>query len=64
VEAAKKAGTTDPQKVAAAMHGGPWETVLGPLSFDKKGDITSVGWAVYRWDKEGNYEELVEAGRT
>jgi branched-chain amino acid transport system substrate-binding protein len=63
-EAAKKAGTTDPQKVAAAMHGGPWETVLGPLSFDKKGDITSVGWAVYRWDKEGNYEELVEAGRT
>ena len=31
----------DPQKVAAAIHAGTWDTVLGPLSFDKKGDITA-----------------------
>src|ERR1700728_1157330 len=63
-EAAKKAGTTDPQKVAAAMHGGTGDTVLGPLSFDKKGDISSIAWAVYRWDKDGNYDEITESGRS
>jgi branched-chain amino acid transport system substrate-binding protein len=64
-QAAAKAGTTDPQKVAAAMRGGTWDTVLGPISYDNKGDITSGGWAVYRWDKDGNYDEIAgEAGRS
>ncbi len=63
-QAAAKAGTFDAQKVAAAMRGGTWDTVLGPISFDKKGDITSGGWAVYRWDKDGNYDEITEAGRS
>jgi branched-chain amino acid transport system substrate-binding protein len=62
--AAAKAGTLDPQKVAAAMHSGTWDTVLGPLSFNKKGDITAIGWAVYRWDKNGNYDEITEESRT
>jgi branched-chain amino acid transport system substrate-binding protein len=62
--AVAKAGTLDPQKVAAAMHAGTWETVLGPLSFNKKGDITAIGWAVYRWDKNGNYDEITEESRT
>jgi branched-chain amino acid transport system substrate-binding protein len=61
-QAAAKAGTTDPQKVAAAMHAGTWDTVLGPMSFDKKGDITHGGWAMYRWDKNGNYEQITEGG--
>jgi hypothetical protein len=39
--------------------------VLGPISYDNKGDITSGGWAVYRWDKDGNYDEIAgEAGRS
>ncbi len=64
-QAAAKAGTTDPQKVAATLRGGTWDTVLGPLTYDKKGDITSGGWAVYRWDKDGNYDEIYpEAGRS
>jgi branched-chain amino acid transport system substrate-binding protein len=61
-QAAQKAGTTDPQKVAAALHAGSWDTVLGPISFDKKGDITAGGWAVYRWDKNGNYEQITGVG--
>jgi branched-chain amino acid transport system substrate-binding protein len=61
-QAATKAGTTDPQKVAAAMRAGTWDTVLGPMSFDNKGDITGGGWAVYRWDKSGNYEQITESG--
>jgi branched-chain amino acid transport system substrate-binding protein len=63
-QAAAKAGTTDAQKVAAVMRTGTWDTVLGPISFDKKGDITAGGWAVYRWDKDGNYEEATEPGRS
>jgi branched-chain amino acid transport system substrate-binding protein len=63
-QAAAKAGTLDPQKVAAAMHAGTWDTVLGPLAFDKKGDITAIGWAVYRWDKDGNYEEISEPSKS
>jgi branched-chain amino acid transport system substrate-binding protein len=61
-QAAAKAGTTDPQKVAAALHAAAWDTVLGSLSFDKKGDINGGGWAVYRWNKEGNYEEISGGG--
>jgi branched-chain amino acid transport system substrate-binding protein len=63
-QAAAKAGSVDGQKVAATMHADTWDTVLGPLSFDKKGDITAIGWAVFRWDKDGNYDEITESGRT
>lgn len=63
-QAAAKAGTIDPQKVAAAIHAGTWDTVLGPMSFDKKGDIAAIGWAVYRWDNSGNYEEITALGRS
>ena len=63
-QAAAKAGSVDGQKVAATMHADTWDTVLGPLSFDKKGDITAIGWAVFRWDKDGNYDEITEPGRT
>jgi branched-chain amino acid transport system substrate-binding protein len=63
-QAATKAGTLDPKKVAAAMHSGTWDTVLGPISFDKKGDITAIGWAVFRWDKKGDYDEITEGSKT
>ena len=58
-EAAKKANSTDPKKVAAMMKsGGPWASVLGPVSFDKKGDVTSGGYVMYIWDKNGNYSQM------
>jgi branched-chain amino acid transport system substrate-binding protein len=63
-QAAAKAGTTDSKKVADAMHTGTWDTVLGPISFDKKGDITTIDWAVYRWTKDGNYEEIAEQSKS
>lgn len=54
----KKAGSTDPKKVAAALHGGlKAETVLGPIVFDKKGDITVSDYVFYVW-KDGNYSEM------
>ena len=54
----KKAGSTDPKKVAAAMHDNfTAETVLGPISFDKKGDVKVSDYVFYVW-KNGAYKEL------
>lgn len=57
-QAAVRAKTTDPKKVAAAMKQGSYDTVLGKLSFNAKGDITVAAYVVYQWDKSGNYAEL------
>jgi branched-chain amino acid transport system substrate-binding protein len=57
-DAAKKAGTTDAKKVADVLHGGgTWQTVLGPITFDKKGDITAADYVFYVW-KNGNYSQM------
>jgi branched-chain amino acid transport system substrate-binding protein len=61
-QAATKAKTTDPKKVAEVMKAGKWDTVLGTLSFDKKGDITILDYVWYVWKKDGSYAEV--AGKT
>ena len=51
-QAIDKAGSLDPQKVAEDVKsGGPWDTVLGPLSFDEKGDRTTLDYVMYVWKK-------------
>jgi branched-chain amino acid transport system substrate-binding protein len=51
-EAAKQAGSTDGKKVADAMKAGkPFKTVIGDISFDKKGDITRPDYVMYVWKK-------------
>jgi branched-chain amino acid transport system substrate-binding protein len=62
VAAVKKANTTDAKKIADTVRSGKWDTVLGPLSFDQKGDITTVDYVFYRWSKDGKYDEI-PAGR-
>jgi branched-chain amino acid transport system substrate-binding protein len=57
-EAANKAKTTDPRKVAAMIHSSTWDTVLGPISYDKKGDITRLDYVFYKWVKGGKYVEM------
>jgi branched-chain amino acid transport system substrate-binding protein len=61
-QAVAKTGTTDPRKVAEAIKGGAWDTVLGKLAFDAKGDITVIDYVVYKWDASGNYKQL-DAGK-
>jgi len=57
-EAAQKAGTVDPKKVAAELKsGGPWPSVLGPIGFDSKGDVTKPDYVFYVWHN-GSYHEL------
>jgi len=56
-EAVAKAGTTDPHKVAETLKAdGPWDTVLGPISYDKKGDVTKADYVWYIWHN-GTYAE-------
>jgi len=57
-EAANQAGSVDPRKVAETLKTkGPWQTVIGPVSFDKKGDPTSSGYVFYVW-KDGKYAQM------
>ena len=57
-QAAAKAKTTDAKKVAETIKGAKWDTVLGPISYDKKGDITTVDYVFYKWSKDGKYDEI------
>jgi branched-chain amino acid transport system substrate-binding protein len=57
-EAAKKAGSLDPQKVAETIKAsGPWATAIGELGYDSKGDITRPDYVMYKWGKgdDGKY---------
>jgi branched-chain amino acid transport system substrate-binding protein len=49
-DAIAKAKTTDTNAVAAYLHSGAAiPTVLGPISYDSKGDITQPGFVVFEW---------------
>jgi branched-chain amino acid transport system substrate-binding protein len=51
-EAAEKAKSLDPKKMAEVMHSGiAFDTVLGPIAYDKKGDRTTVDYVWYVWKK-------------
>lgn len=52
-QAAEKAGGLDPKKVAEVMHSGEaFKTVIGDISYDKKGDITRLDYTMYTWKKQ------------
>jgi branched-chain amino acid transport system substrate-binding protein len=54
--AVTKAGSTDAEKVAETLRGGAWDTVIGKLQFDAKGDLTSSTYVWYVF-KDGKYAE-------
>ncbi|HTV68283.1 MAG TPA: branched-chain amino acid ABC transporter substrate-binding protein [Rhizobiaceae bacterium] len=52
------AGSNDPQAVAEATKAkGPFQTAIGELGFDAKGDITRPDYVMYEWKKgdDGKY---------
>ena len=50
--AAEKAKSLDAKKVAEVMHSGmAFHTVIGDISYDKKGDRTNVDYVWYVWKK-------------
>ena len=56
-QAVNTAGSTDYDAVVAALNDGKFETVLGELEFDDKGDVTLPGYVFYEW-KNGQYDYL------
>jgi len=56
-QAAESAGSLEPDAIKAALKGGTFETVLGTLSFDEKGDIEGPSYVFYEWSN-GNYHEV------
>ncbi|MES2907372.1 MAG: branched-chain amino acid ABC transporter substrate-binding protein [Pseudomonadota bacterium] len=54
-EGIKAANSTDAKKVAEVFHSGKtFDTVLGPLSFDKKGDLSKPNYVMYEWVKDAS----------
>ena len=57
-QAANTAGKTDYDSMVKSLNAGKFQTVLGDLSFDGKGDVTLPGYVFYEW-KNGKYDYLV-----
>jgi branched-chain amino acid transport system substrate-binding protein len=52
-QAATKAGSVELKAVIAALRTGEFATILGPISFDQKGDVRQPGfeWFIWRGNK-------------
>ncbi len=57
VAAVKAAGGTEAPKVVKALKAGQFDTVLGKVGFDAKGDVSAPGYVFYEW-KNGKYDYL------
>jgi branched-chain amino acid transport system substrate-binding protein len=57
-QAATRLGSTDPRRIGQLLKsGGPWNSVLGPISFDQKGDVTVPDYVFYVW-RNGSYAQM------
>jgi branched-chain amino acid transport system substrate-binding protein len=56
--AAARINSLEPRRIAEAMKAqGPWQTVLGEISFTPKGDVTVPDYVFYIW-RNGTYAEI------
>jgi branched-chain amino acid transport system substrate-binding protein len=56
-QAVAQAKSLDIDKVSKVMHSGQFDTVLGKVGFDEKGDIKGPGYVMFEWSK-GKYEQI------
>ena len=49
----KQADSKDPFKVAKALHNGTFQTPIGTVQYDDKGDMKSFEFVVYKWHSDG-----------
>src|SRR5690606_41650994 len=59
-EGIKIAGSTDTEKVAAALRANTFETPTGTLAFDEKGDLKDFSFVVYEWHQDGTKSEATK----
>jgi len=55
VQAVEKAASTDTGKVIKVLRSSKFDTVLGRIGFDAKGDVTAPGYVFYEWN-QGKYD--------
>ncbi|THU05251.1 high-affinity branched-chain amino acid ABC transporter substrate-binding protein [Lampropedia puyangensis] len=58
ITAGIKAVGDDPVKVADYLHANSFDTSIGKVEFDAKGDLKDFEFAVYQWDKAGGKKQL------
>jgi branched-chain amino acid transport system substrate-binding protein len=56
-QAVEKAGSLDLVAVIKTLRNDEFDTVLGKIGFDEKGDVTAPGYVWYVW-KDGEYTQL------
>jgi len=56
-QAAEKAKSVDSMKVNKVLHSAKFDTVLGNIGFDAKGDVKAPGFVFYEW-KDGNFDYI------
>ena len=54
-QAAQTAKSIDPKVIDKTLKSERFDTVLGEVGFDKKGDITAPGYVLYTW-KDGSFD--------
>lgn len=60
-QAAEAVKSTDPKAVADQMRSGQeFDTVIGKISFDKKGDVNRLDYTMYTWQNTGDRVTYVE----
>ncbi len=55
--AANEAGSIDSEKVAATLRSHDWDTIIGTIGFDAKGDLKQSAYVWYAFHG-GNYSEM------
>ncbi|MDO5652701.1 MAG: high-affinity branched-chain amino acid ABC transporter substrate-binding protein [Brachymonas sp.] len=53
-EGIKKVGAAEPAKVAEVLRTNEFNTPIGNIGFDDKGDVTNFSFVVYTWHKDGS----------
>ena len=62
-DGAKKANSLDAKKIADTLHSGAsFDSVLGPIAFDKKGDITKGRLRVLRLERRQIQRDVTKRG--
>jgi len=56
-QAVEKAGSLELDAVVKTLHSNEFDTVLGRISFDEKGDVIPSGYVWNVW-KDGEYHQL------
>jgi branched-chain amino acid transport system substrate-binding protein len=61
-QAVTAAGSLEVDAVIEAMHGRQFDTVLGQIGFDEKGDVTGFEpWEWFVWQADGTYVPLEQS---